>query len=349
MPVRGIESAGAQSGPMAHHDPRLAHTNRHMAHPARRGPLGWAKRMFRSFMPGAWTGRSGRSTSSLVRGITPKDERRREFAAVLALLLAATAISASLPGGWTDSAGSSPSAAVLAAITTPDPTPTDSPTPVATSPDPTLPSIDPTPTDTPTPTPTPVPAKAPAKATPRVYTFVALGDSLTSGFKDPGPAWPDRLDAEDANLTLLHNAGIPGDLTSGMLSRLDRDVFSYGPNVMFLLGGTNDLGHYVSQATIIANLRAIIVKAKARGIRVFLITVPPNSSSAMAGSINSLNAAIQHLANSYTIYLIDIHTPLLASNGLIVSKYTVDGLHFNATGAQLVANTIYNRIHRLGY
>jgi lysophospholipase L1-like esterase len=118
---------------------------------------------------------------------------------------------------------------------------------------------------------------------------------------------------------------------------------------MFLLGGTNDLGHYVGQATIIANLRAIIVKAKARGIRVFLVTVPPNSSSAMAGSINSLNAAIQHLANSYTLYLIDIHTPLTASNGLIASKYTVDGLHFNAAGAQLVANTIYNRIHRLGY
>jgi len=266
---------------------------------------------------------------------------------VLALLLAATAISASLPGGWADSSKPSPSATALAALATLDPTPTATPPPVATSPDPTLPSLDPTPTDTPS--PTPAPAKAPAKATPRTYTFVALGDSLTSGYNDPGPAWPERLDAEDANLRLVKNAGIPGDLTSGMLSRLDRDVFAYSPGVMFVLGGTNDLGHYVSSATIIANLRAIIVKAKAQGIKVFLITVPPNSSSAMTAKIDSLNADIQHLANTYTLYLIDIHTPLSGSNGLIASKYTVDGLHFNAAGAQLVANTIYNRIHRLGY
>jgi acyl-CoA thioesterase I len=334
---------------MAHPDPRLAHTTRRMAHPVRTGPLGWAKRVLGAHKLGSPTADSGGTASSLVRRITPRDGRRREFAAVLALLLAATAISASLPGGWTDSAGSSPSAAVLAALTSPEPTPTGTPSPVATSPDPTLPSLDPTPTDTPTPSPTPGPTKAPVKATPRIYTFVALGDSLTSGYNDPGPAWPVRLDAEDANLTLLHNAGVPGDLTSGMLSRLDRDVLSYSPNVMFLLGGTNDLGHYVSQTTIIANLKAIVVKAKAKGIRVFLITVPPNSSSAMTGSIDSLNAAIQHLANSYTLYLIDIHTPLSGSNGLIASKYTVDGLHFNAAGAQLVANTIYNRIHRLGY
>ena len=266
---------------------------------------------------------------------------------MLALLLAATAISASLPGGWTDPPKPSPSADVMAEVGTPNQTSTDTPSPVATSPDPTLPSLDPTPTDSPS--SSPAPKKAPAKATPRTYTFVALGDSLTSGYNDPGPAWPDRLDAEDANLRLVNNAGVPGDLTSGMLSRLDRDVFAYNPGVMFLLGGTNDLGHYVSSTTIIANLRAIVVKAKARGIKVFLITVPPNSSSVMTARIDSLNADIQHLANTYALYLIDIHTPLSASNGLIASKYTVDGLHFNGAGAQLVANTIYNRIHRLGY
>jgi len=119
--------------------------------------------------------------------------------------------------------------------------------------------------------------------------------------------------------------------------------------VLFVLGGTNDLGTGVSEATAIANLKAIVVKAQARGIRVFLLPVPPNGSSSMVGPIDSLNAAIQHLANIYKIVMIDIHTPLSGSGGLIQSRYTVDGLHFNNLGAQQVAVTIYNRIHRLGY
>jgi lysophospholipase L1-like esterase len=271
--------------------------------------------------------------------------RARDLAVVLSLLLVATALTASLPGGSTGSPTPSPSPSLVAALITPDPTATETPTPTPTE-DPTA-----TPTDTPTPTPTATPTKATAKpkATPRVYSFVALGDSLTSGYNNPGPAWPSRLDGMDANLSLAHNAGIPGDTTAGMLSRLDRDVFAYSPGVLFVLGGTNDMGHNYNYSTIIANLRAIIVKAQAKKIKVFLITVPPNSSTTMRPSIDTLNASLQSLANAYRIYLIDIHKPLSGTNGLILAKYTVDGLHFNDAGAQLVANTIYNRIHRLGY
>lgn len=265
---------------------------------------------------------------------------------MLSLLLVATALTASLPGGSSGSPTPSPSPSLVALMTTPDPTATETPTATPTE-DPT-PTATPTATPTPSPTPTPKPTAKP-KATPRVYRFVALGDSLTSGYNNPGPAWPSRLDGEDANLSLAHNAGIPGDTTAGMLARLDRDVFAYNPGVLFVLGGTNDIGHYYTYATIIANLRAIIVKAQAKKMKVFLITVPPNSSTAMRASIDTLNASLQHLANTYKIYLIDIHTPLSASNGLILAKYTVDGLHFNDAGAQVVANTIYNRIHRLGY
>jgi lysophospholipase L1-like esterase len=134
-----------------------------------------------------------------------------------------------------------------------------------------------------------------------------------------------------------------------MLEREDSDVFSYKPEVMFLLGGTNDIGHNLSQATAIANLRAIIVAARAKGIHIFMLNLPPDSYQSMADQINSMNAALLHLANSYSIVLIDIHAVLSTSTGVYNPKYTVDGLHFNAAGAQLVANTIYARIHRSGY
>lgn len=264
---------------------------------------------------------------------------------VLGLLVVAAAVSASLPGGWTDtaSAGSSSGPRAMVAQLM-ESMPTATPFAAETFADPPLIS----PSDTPTPSPTPKPPPAPTKKpVAKTYTFVALGDSLTAWPTD-GP-WPSRLDAEDANLRMLNNAGVPGDLTSQMLARLNSDVLAYKPEVLFILGGTNDLGRNVSQATTIANLRSIIVAAKAKGIRIFLMTIPPNSSSGMASDIDSLNAAITHLGNIYTLVVIDIHTPLSQANGTYVPKYTSDGLHFTALGAQTVANTIYNRIHRLGY
>jgi lysophospholipase L1-like esterase len=115
------------------------------------------------------------------------------------------------------------------------------------------------------------------------------------------------------------------------------------------MGGTNDLGQKVGQSTTIANLRAIIVAAKAKGITVFLMTIPPDSYPGMATEINSLNAAITHLGNVYKLTVIDVHAVLSTSGGVYVKKFTSDGLHFSDLGAQTVANTVYSRVHRLGY
>ncbi len=67
-----------------------------------------------------------------------------------------------------------------------------------------------------------------------------------------------------------------------MLARLKSDVFAYKPEVLFIMGGTNDLGQNISQATTIANLRAIIVAASAKGIRIDLMTIPPDAYPDMA-------------------------------------------------------------------
>jgi lysophospholipase L1-like esterase len=341
-PLKGAEDPLLRV--MAHPDPRVAQSARRMAHPVRHGPIWWLQRA------------SAAASPRLARFL-PKDQRRRDLAVVLVLLLAATAASASLPGGWAARTSAGPSAALVANLATMDPpaTASDSPSPVTTLPEPTptpsapasaAPSPSSSSSPTTVPTPTPVPTKKP---TPHVYTFVAMGDSLTSGYGDPGPAWPERLDAEDANLRLVNNAGVPGDTTAQMLARFNRDVLAYNPEVLFIMGGTNDLGHNISQATTIANLKAMIVAANAKGIRIDLMTVPPNASSGMADEIDSLNAAITHLGNSYRLVVIDIHSPLSTSIGTYVPRYTVDGLHFSAAGAQVVANTIYNRIHRYGF
>ena len=270
----------------------------------------------------------------------------REMAAVLAMVVVAGVLSASLPGVSAAPPGAaSPSAALMsygvaAATVVASGSPAASPT------------MAPSPTDsaspTPGPTDTPVPTKAPAKAaTNKVYTFVALGDSLTAW--PSGSPWPTRLDALDPHLTLLHNAGVPGDTTAMMLARVKRDVLAYHPQILFVMGGTNDLGHNIPIATTIANLRQIIVAAKAAGIGVFMLKIPPTSYRGEATTIDTLNTQIAQMAYTYKVITIDIHTPLSSSTGVYASKYTVDGVHFTALGAQTVTNTIYYRIKQYGY
>jgi lysophospholipase L1-like esterase len=151
------------------------------------------------------------------------------------------------------------------------------------------------------------------------------------------------LDAKDAQLRLVSNAGVSGDTTGDMRARLNSDVFPHKPDMLFVMGGTNDIGRNISLTTTIANLRAIVVAAKAKGIRVILMTIPPTSYPAMAASINSLNAQIIYLGNIYGLIVVDVHAPLSTSDGVYVSRYTSDGLHLTTLGTQVVANTIFKR------
>jgi lysophospholipase L1-like esterase len=274
------------------------------------------------------------------RRLLPKEPRRREVLAVLTLLLVASLFS--VTGGMvgaTSAISATDSIALADPTMEATPTPTDAPT--------LAPSATPSPTPKPTAKPTPRPVVKPKPKV--VRTFVALGDSLTSGYGASGPAWPSRLDGEDSLLRLIKNVGVPGNTTAQMLRRMTTDVYAYHPQVLFVLGGTNDLGLGISGNTIIANLKAIIVGAKAHKITVVMLLVPPDGYTNMVARIDSLNAAIMRLAISQKISVANIHDVLSNSKGLLQPRYTVDGLHFSNLGAQVAANAVWARVKRLGF
>jgi lysophospholipase L1-like esterase len=327
---------------MAHFSPKVAQTKGQMAHPARRGPIGAIGKVLAGLTSKTADLETDETSAGSLKRFLPARHRRPAIAAVLALLVvAAVVVSAILPGSGSGHSSASPTGQIAANLTSPDPTESASPSPSASSSD--LPS----PSASSSLSPSTSPSATPTKAGPKVYSFVALGDSLTAW--PAGDPWPTRLDAADARLRLAHNAGVPGNLTSEMLARMDKDVFAYNPDVLFILGGTNDLGRNVSSATAILNLKAIIVAAKAKKIRVYLITVPPESTSGSVKGINSFNASLLSLANSFRVVLINIHDVLSTSTGVYQKKYTTDGIHFTSLGCQVVANTIYARVKRLGY
>ena len=192
--------------------------------------------------------------------------------------------------------------------------------------------------------------------TPR--TFVVLGDSLTAWTFAPGSrtpstsgTWPALLAGLTDHLTLVHNAGVPGNVTGQMLSRLRRDVFAYSPDILFVMGGTNDIGSHVAVPTIVGNLRKIVDQAKARGIRVVLLTIPPNNTlySWERRRMLQANAAIKQLAAQEHVRCIDVFTVLANRDGRLKTPFAArDHLHLTNEGEAELAETVYRALYPPG-
>ena len=108
--------------------------------------------------------------------------------------------------------------------------------------------------------------------------IVAIGASNTSGFGvGEQNAYPAQLQALlrkkgiDARVT---NAGVAGDVTAGMLSRLDGAV-PKGTDIVILQPGANDLRFFGTKAARTANIAAMAQRLRARGIRVIVYDPDP--------------------------------------------------------------------------
>jgi lysophospholipase L1-like esterase len=131
-------------------------------------------------------------------------------------------------------------------------------------------------------------------AAPTASLVVALGDSITEGFRstpNENRTWPDRLatrllaNKSTAEVAVV-NQGIGGNrlLRDGTgasaQARLDRDVFSQsGVQWMIVLETINDIGHSREEpapaADLIAGFQQIVNRAHAFGIKVVGCTLPP--------------------------------------------------------------------------
>jgi acyl-CoA thioesterase-1 len=103
--------------------------------------------------------------------------------------------------------------------------------------------------------------------------IVAIGASNTSGWGvGAANAYPAQLQALlrtkgiDAKIT---NAGVPGDVTTGMLNRLDEAV-PKGTDIVILQPGANDLRFFGSKERRAVNIAAMVKRLRERGIRVIV-------------------------------------------------------------------------------
>ena len=119
-------------------------------------------------------------------------------------------------------------------------------------------------------------------ATAATLNIVAIGASNTTGFGvGSDHAYPALLQellrkkSINANVT---NAGVNGDVTTGMLSRLDAAV-PKGTDLVILQPGGNDLRFFGTKERRTANINAMVARLRARRIRVIVYDpdpVPPD-------------------------------------------------------------------------
>jgi acyl-CoA thioesterase-1 len=112
----------------------------------------------------------------------------------------------------------------------------------------------------------------------RPLTIVAIGASNTTGFgvgeQNAYPAVLQALLRKKGIAANVINAGVNGDVTSGMLRRIDQAV-PQGTDIVILQPGGNDLRFFGTKAARTANIAAMAKHVRARGIRVIVYDPDP--------------------------------------------------------------------------
>jgi len=163
--------------------------------------------------------------------------------------------------------------------------------------------------------------------------IVFLGNSITAGTD-----WNELLQMKNAR-----NRGISGDITYGVLERLD-EVIEGKPKKVFILIGINDISRNIPDSLIIGNYRKMVSRLQAGSpkTKIYLQTLMPvnNTFTQFKNHYNkdehiaTINAALKNIAAEFGVTLIDLHPHFKDSEGKLVKEFTQDGLHLNAAGYQ---------------
>lgn len=150
---------------------------------------------------------------------------------------------------------------------------------------------------------------APARAA-EPLRIVALGDSLTAGYRLPPdaafPAVLQRALRERGFAVEIENAGVSGDTTAGGRERLDWSVPDGTQGVILELGA-NDALRGLDPALARAALDDMLGRLKARGIKVLLagMRAPPNNGPEYARAFDAIfpELAARHGVPLYPFFL----------------------------------------------
>lgn len=144
----------------------------------------------------------------------------------------------------------------------------------------------------------------------------------------------------DSKFNMIYNAGISGNTTNQMKLRLQADVIDRNPDMVIILGGTNDLIANTGLNDTISNLTSIYNSLMAEGIIPVLCTVPSASTFVSQSNWNLLNEFIVSFAFDNGLRCCDFASSFISvSNSVFpyhITNATSDGTHPTKRGAYLM-------------
>lgn len=177
--------------------------------------------------------------------------------------------------------------------------------------------------------------------------FIFIGDSLTFGYGvSKNETWVYKLQ-KSLNCNLI-NRGINGNTTADMLVRFSDHVIANNPNLIFIMGGTNDLLCNRSVSSIIKNIELMITESLLINANVILgipptiiisdaykLFSPSSTYSYCENELPKLRLELIKLSEKYNLEYIDFYNLTLEN---ISTNIFSDGIHFNASGQDLLFN-----------
>lgn len=166
--------------------------------------------------------------------------------------------------------------------------------------------------------------------------IVFLGNSITAGTD-----WAKLLSLPQAK-----NRGISGDITFGVLDRL-QDVIDGKPQKIFILIGINDISRNIPDSLILRNYKLMIerIRKGSKKTQIYFNTLLPVNASfekfknhyGKDDHILYINNEIRKLA-AKNVTIIDLYPVFLDKDNHLRAELTKDGLHLIPEGYKVWAD-----------
>lgn len=182
--------------------------------------------------------------------------------------------------------------------------------------------------------------------------MICIGDSLTYGLGVPlEDNWVEILNRESAYR--VYNKGINGDTSGGMLARFERDVLREKPDVVFIMGGSNDFIMGCDINVVKANIMAMVHQARAAKIEVVLgIEICGDTAHIRADwngltdfyeverKLQEMSEWLQVFCRAFQIPCVDLHGQFAQAIAGRQEQYFIDGVHPNRRGHRVLADLL---------